>query len=139
MTMVRIAHVEPWPGGRGLRGHGFRVFSFLVVLAGDTGGRALPVWLSGPEGHGLFRGDGGHPRPGPAEAITAGLLRAAGVAVTGVHIDQLDAGSPAVVDAPAGAVARRRAGLGGGGWCGAASHPVSGRIVSGAACEASGK
>ena len=91
MTMVRIAHVEPWPGRRGLRGHGFPVFSFLVVLADDTGGRALPVWLNGPEGHGLFRGDGGHPHPEPAEAITAELLRAAGVAVTGVHIDQLDA------------------------------------------------
>jgi hypothetical protein len=87
MTMVRIAHVEPWPGRRGLRGHGFRVFSFLVVLADDTGGRALPVWLNGPEGHGLFRGDGGHPHPEPAEAITAELLRAAGVAVTGVHIE----------------------------------------------------
>jgi hypothetical protein len=95
--------------------------------------------LNGPEGHGLFRGDGGHPHPEPAEAITAELLRAAGVAVTGVHVDQLDAGSPAVMDAPAGAIARRRAGLGDGGWCGAASHPVSGRIVSGAACEASGK
>ncbi len=52
VTTVRIAHVEPWPGRRGLRGHGFRVFSFLVVLADDAGGRALPVWLNGPEGHG---------------------------------------------------------------------------------------
>jgi hypothetical protein len=43
MATVRIAHVEPWPGKRGLRGHGFRVFSFLVVLTDDTGGRALPV------------------------------------------------------------------------------------------------
>ena len=91
MTTVRIAHVEPWPGKRGLRGHGFRVFSFLVVLADDTGGRALPVWLNGPEGHGLFRGDGGRSHPEPAEAITAELLRTVGVAVTGVHIDELDA------------------------------------------------
>ena len=90
MTTVRIAHVEPWPGKRGLRGRGFRVFSFLVVLADDTGSRALPVWLNGPEGHGLFRGDD-HPHPEPAEAITAELLRAAGVAVTGVDIDELDA------------------------------------------------
>ncbi len=90
MTTVRIAHVEPWPGRRGLRGRGFRVFSFLVVLADDTGGRALPVWLNGPEGHGLFRGDD-HPHPEPAEAITAELLRAAGVTVTGVDIDELDA------------------------------------------------
>jgi bifunctional DNase/RNase len=91
MTTVRIAHVEPWPGKRGLRGHGFRVSSFLVVLADDAGGRALPVWLNGPEGHGLLHGDGGHPHPEPAEAITAELLRSAGVAVTGVGIDELDA------------------------------------------------
>ncbi len=91
MATVRVAHVEPWPGKRGLRGHGFRVFSFLVVLADDTGGRALPVWLNGPEGHGLFRGDGDHPHPEPAEAITAELLRTADVAVTGVDIDELDA------------------------------------------------
>jgi bifunctional DNase/RNase len=90
MTTVRIAHVEPWPGKRGLRGHGFRVFCFLVVLVDDTGGRALPVWLNGPEGHGLFRGDD-HPHPEPAEVITAELLRTAGVAVTGVDIDELDA------------------------------------------------
>jgi bifunctional DNase/RNase len=89
MTTVRIAHVEPWPGKRGLRGHGFRVFCFLVVLADNTCGRALPVWLNGPEGHGLFRGDD-HPHPEPAEVISAELLRAAGVTVTGVYIDELD-------------------------------------------------
>jgi bifunctional DNase/RNase len=88
MTTVRIAHVEPWPGKRGLRGHGFRIFSFLVVLADDTGARALPVWLNGPEGHGLFRGDD---HPEPAEVISAELLRNAGVAVTSVDIDELDA------------------------------------------------
>ena len=82
--------MEPWPGRRGLRGHGFRIFCFLVVLADDAGGRALPVWLSGPEGHGLFRGDD-HPHPEPAAAITAELLRSAGVAVTGVDIGELDA------------------------------------------------
>jgi bifunctional DNase/RNase len=90
MTTVRIAHTEPWPGKR-MGGHGFRISSFLVVLADDAGGRALPVWLSGPEGHGLFRGDGDRPHPEPAEAITADLLRAAGVTVTGVDIDELDA------------------------------------------------
>lgn len=90
MTTVRIAHVEPWPGRRGLRGRGFRIFSFLVVLADDTGGRALPVWLNGPEGHGLFSGDD-NPHPEPAEAITAELLRTAGVTVTSVDIDELDA------------------------------------------------
>ena len=89
MTTLRIAHVEPWPGKR-RGGRGFRISSFLVVLADDSGGRALPVWLNGPEGHGLFRGQEDHPHPEPAEAITAGLLRAAGVTVTGVDIDELD-------------------------------------------------
>ena len=91
MTTVRIALIEPWPGRR-MGGRGFRISSFLVVLADDSAGRALPVWLNGPEGHGLFRGDGDHPHPHPepAEAITAGLLSAAGVTVTGVDIDELD-------------------------------------------------
>jgi bifunctional DNase/RNase len=70
---------------------GFGVFSFLVVLADDASGRELPVWLNGPEGHGLFRGPGDHPHPEPAEVVTADLLRAAGVTVTGVDIDTLDA------------------------------------------------
>jgi hypothetical protein len=52
MTTVRIAHTEPWPGGR-VGGRGFGFYSMLVVLADDSGGRALPVWLNGPEGHGL--------------------------------------------------------------------------------------
>jgi bifunctional DNase/RNase len=90
MTMVRIAHIEPWPGKR-LGGRGFRIFSFLVVLADDAGGRALPIWLAGAEGHGLFRGDGSHTHPEPAEVITADLLRAADVTVTAVDIDELDA------------------------------------------------
>ena len=42
------------------------------VLTDDSGGRALPVWLNGPEGHSLFRGDGDHPHPEPTEVITAG-------------------------------------------------------------------
>jgi bifunctional DNase/RNase len=89
MTTVRIALVEPWPGTR-MGGDGFRSSSFLVVLADEAGGRALPVWLNGPEGHGLLRGRDGHPHPGPAEAITAELLNAAGVTVTGIDIDELD-------------------------------------------------
>jgi hypothetical protein len=96
MTTVRIAHTEPWPGKR-MGGRGFRISSFLVVLADDSGGRALPLWLNGPEGHGLFRGDGDHPHPEPAEVITVGLLRAAGVTVTGVDIDELD---PALTTGP---------------------------------------
>jgi Domain of unknown function (DUF151) len=66
-----------------------RVFSFLVVLADDSG-RALPVWLNGPEGHDLFRGREDHPHPESAAVITAGLLRTAGVTVTSVDIDELD-------------------------------------------------
>jgi hypothetical protein len=89
MTTVRIAHTEPWPGQR-MGGHGFKISSFLVVLADDSGGRVLPVWLNGPEGHGLFQGGDDHPHPEPAEVITAGLLRVAGVMVTGVDIDELD-------------------------------------------------
>ena len=89
MTSVRIAHVEPWPGKRA-GGRGFGIFSFLVVLTDDSGGRALPVWLNGPEGHGLFRGRDDHPHPVPAEVVTADLLAAAGVTVTGVDIDELD-------------------------------------------------
>ncbi len=89
MTTIRIAHVEPWPGER-IGGGGFWVSSFLVVLTDDSRGLALPVWLDGPEGHGLFPGTDDHPHPEPAEAITAGLLRTAGVTVTGVDIDELD-------------------------------------------------
>ena len=96
MTTVRIADVKPWPGQR-KGGHGFRISSFLVVLTDDSGGRALAVWLNGPEGHGLFRGAGDRPHPEPAEVITAGLLHAAGVTVTGVDIDELD---PALTTGP---------------------------------------
>ncbi|MGH3235898.1 MAG: hypothetical protein ACRDOH_22120 [Streptosporangiaceae bacterium] len=96
MTTVRIADIKPWPGER-MGGRGFGIFSFLVVLTDDSGGRALPVWLNGPEGHGLFRGREDHPHPEPAEVITAGLLRAAGVTVTGVDIDELD---PALTTGP---------------------------------------
>jgi hypothetical protein len=46
-------------------GHGFGIFSFLVVLTDDSGARALPVWLNGPEAHGLFRGREDHPTPSP--------------------------------------------------------------------------
>jgi hypothetical protein len=70
MTTVRIALIEPWPGQR-MSCRGFRISSFLVVLADDSSGRALPVWLSGPEGHGLLRDHGHHPHPEPAEVITA--------------------------------------------------------------------
>lgn len=58
-----------------------------LILANLGRGR----WCELPDGHGLFRGGGDdHPHPGPAEVITAGLLHAAGVTVTGVDIDELD-------------------------------------------------
>jgi len=91
MTTVRIAHVEPRPGRQ--PDGGFRIHSFLVVLADDPGGRALPIWLIGPEGHGLWRvfaPDAGPPVEAD-EALTSRLLQAADVAVTGVDIDELDA------------------------------------------------
>ena len=93
MTTVRIALIEPWPGQR-MSGRGFRISSFLVALADDSSGRALPVWLSGPEGHGLLRGHGHLPHPEPAEVITADLLRAAGVTVTGVDITAAGTAEP---------------------------------------------
>ena len=118
MTTVRIAHVEPRPGWQ--PDGGFRIHSFLVVLADDPGGRALPIWLIGPQGHGLWQivAPGAWPVH-EAEAQTSRLLQAAGVAVTGADIDELDA---AVTAGPrrgrpdAGASARiefTRAGAGG--------------------------
>ena len=91
MTIVRIAHVEPWPGRQ--PDGGFRIHSFLVVLADDPGVRALPVWLSGPQGHGLWQifAPGAGPPVHEAEAQTWRLLQAVGVAVTGADIDELDA------------------------------------------------
>jgi hypothetical protein len=91
MTTVRIAHVEPRPGRQ--PDGGFRIHSFLVVLADDPGGRALPVWLGGPQGHGLWQifAPGAGPPGHEAEAQTWRLLQAAGVAVTGADIDELDA------------------------------------------------
>jgi hypothetical protein len=91
MTAVRIAHVEPRPGRQ--PDGGFRIHSFLVVLADDPGGRALPVWLIGPQGHGLWQifAPGVGPPVHEAEAQTWRLLQAADVAVTGVDIDELDA------------------------------------------------
>ena len=94
MTTVRIAHAEPRPGRQ--PDGGFAIHSFLVVLADDPGGRALPVWLGGPGGHGLWRvldpsAEPAVPPPG-GEDLTVQLLRAADVTVTGVDIDELDVG-----------------------------------------------
>lgn len=113
MTTVRIAHAEPWPGRQ--PGGGFAVFGFLIVLADDPGGRALPMWLSGPEGHGVWEildpsAEQHMPFPPPGgEDVTVELLRTAGITVTGVDIDELDAaltvgppGSPPVGPPPWG-------------------------------------
>jgi hypothetical protein len=62
MPTVWIAYAEPWPGKR-IGGRGFRISPFLVVLADDSGGQALPVWLSRPERRGLFRGWDDRPYP----------------------------------------------------------------------------
>jgi hypothetical protein len=91
MTTVRIAHVEPRPGRQ--PDGGFRIHSFLVVLADDPGGRALAVWLTGPQGHGLWQifAPGAGPAGHETEAQTWRLLQAAGVTVTGMDVDELDA------------------------------------------------
>jgi len=93
VTTVRIAHAEPRPGRQ--PGGGFRIHSFLVVLADDPGRRALPIWLGGPNGHGLWQildSSAGPGVPPWGEDLTVQLLRAADVSVTGVDIDELDAG-----------------------------------------------
>ena len=92
MATVRIAHVEPRPGRQ--PGGGFRISSFLVVLADDDSSRALPIWFIGPEGHGLWRvfaPDVAHPPGEAAEVLTSRLLQAADVTVTGADIQQLAA------------------------------------------------
>jgi hypothetical protein len=92
MTAVRIAHAEPQPGWR--PDGGFAVSSYLVVLADDAGGRALPIWLTGSDGESLGRlldrpaADAGI--TGVAEELAGRLLTAAGVIVTGVDIDEAD-------------------------------------------------
>ena len=54
-----------------------------MVLADDSGGRALTVWLNGPEGHGLYRGrDDDHAFPETAErraSITRDIQAATGL------------------------------------------------------------
>ncbi len=93
MTKVRIAHAEPWPGW--LPEARFVISHFLVVLADDAGGRALPVWLEGTDGDPLWRILDQPAREagmaGTAEELAGRLLQAEGVAVTGVDIDEMDA------------------------------------------------
>jgi RNA polymerase sigma-70 factor (ECF subfamily) len=87
MTTVRIAHAEPRPD----RTH---IHHVLVVLADDNGRRVLPIWLMGMDGHSLrlllerdAETDG--ESVGVPEELTDRLLRATGVSVTGVDIDEL--------------------------------------------------
>jgi hypothetical protein len=76
MTAVRIARAEPWPGR--LPEGGFAISEFLVVLADDADGRALPIWLTGPDGDSLWQllgqppGDPG--MAGVAEELTGRML-----------------------------------------------------------------
>jgi len=97
MATVRIAHVEPRPGRQ--PDGGFRINSFLVVLADSDGGRALPIWFTGPDGHGVWRvvDPDAHPEIEAAESLSSRLLQAADVRVTGTDIEQLAA---AVTEAP---------------------------------------
>jgi RNA polymerase sigma factor (sigma-70 family) len=88
MTFVRIAHAEPRPGDLGDGRFGLE--HVLVVLADDSGRRALPLWLAAPEGYSLWKLV--HAPQGAAEVpeeATARLLRAAGATVTGVDIEEI--------------------------------------------------
>ena len=99
MTAVRIAHAYPWPG-RTPDGT-FSVARVIVVLADDGGHRALPIRLPGRDGRfwRLLARPEDLPEPpedeDPEEAVeemTAQLLQAAGVSVTGVHLFELGPG-----------------------------------------------
>jgi hypothetical protein len=90
MTAVRIAHAEPRPGnlGNGI----FITRGYLVVLADDTGHRALPVWFRGHPGGGslaqlMGRETDDIAPAGAAEELTSRLLTAAGASVTWVDVD----------------------------------------------------
>ena len=96
MTAVRIAHAELRPGGRPNGDFNFK--QVVVVLADDPCGRALQIWLTGRGADSLWRLLD-RPRGGAelsalsqeltSEALTDPVLRAAGVTVTGVDIDEL--------------------------------------------------
>lgn len=61
MTTVRIAYAES-------RAYKTHISHVLVILADDAGGRALPLWLKGQDGHSfrllLDRLPGGDRLPG---------------------------------------------------------------------------
>jgi RNA polymerase sigma-70 factor, ECF subfamily len=96
MTTVRIAHAEPLPGQR--LGGDFNFDQVVVVLADDAGHRALPIWLTDLDGDSLWRildqprtesETAALPEEPASEALAHLVLRAAGVTVTAVHIDEL--------------------------------------------------
>ncbi len=96
MTIVRIAHAEPRPGR--LSNGEFQTRGHLVVLADDGAHRAVPVWLTGEPGEeDLARLVALAAQPtediitaDAPEELTARLLHAAGVTVTGVDIHVTD-------------------------------------------------
>ncbi len=98
MITVRIAHAVPQPGDLG--DGRFALEHVLVVLADESGRRALPLWLTASEGYPLWklaeRGDGAAGLP-EQEDVTGLLLRAAGASVTGVDIDEIGPGVTAAV------------------------------------------
>jgi hypothetical protein len=93
MVTVRIAHAEPRPGK--VENGDFQTRGHLVVLADDTGHRAVPAWMRGDPGAGDLAqlvGLAGRPAgeviaAGAPQELTARLLRAAGASVSGVDID----------------------------------------------------
>lgn len=105
MIAVRIAHAEPRPGWQ--RDGELAISQVLVVLADDARRRALPVWLTAPDGDSLWQlldqptGPAGSAGMGGlAEETADRLLRAAGVTVTGVDIGELDSGVTMPLPAP---------------------------------------
>jgi len=90
MTTVHIAHAEPRPGALG--DGRFHLRGFLVVLADDAGGRALPLWLEGEPGARSLgelvdRRTDDIVTAGTFEEFAARTLHAAGTSVTGVDIE----------------------------------------------------
>jgi RNA polymerase sigma factor (sigma-70 family) len=88
VTSVRIAHAEPRPGDLGDGRFGLE--HVLVVLVDDSGGRAMPLWLAAPEGYSLWKlVHAPHGAAGVPEEATGRLLRAAGVTVTGIDVEEI--------------------------------------------------
>jgi hypothetical protein len=93
MTIVRIAHAEPRPGNLG--NGNFQTRGYLVVLADDPGGRAVPIWFRGEPGASDLsqlvelagRPAGEIVAVDAPQELTTRLVRAAGARVTEVGID----------------------------------------------------